>query len=519
LSGSWWQRSVLYQIYPRSFADSDGDGVGDLAGIAARLDYLTWLGVDAIWLSPIFPSPMADFGYDIADYTDIDPIFGSLPDFDRLLAEAHRRGMKVLLDFVPNHTSDQHPWFLESRSGRHSPRRDWYIWRDPSPGGGPPNDWQAAFGGSAWGWDERTGQYYFHAFLKEQPDLDWSNPQVRTAMADVLRFWFRRGVDGFRIDVIWLLGKGPELEVGRTFGEEREELGLGGDQPEVHRYINELRSVAEEFQERLLIGEIYLSLERLMQYYGESGGGLHLPFNFQLLLIDWHAEAVHRAIKRYEELLPADAWPNWVLGNHDKSRIASRVGAAQARVAAMLLLTLRGTPTLYYGDEIGMADVEVPPDEQRDPQGLRGAGISRDMARTPMRWEAGPTAGFTGGQPWLPIGPGVGEINVADQRDEPASMLNLHRRLLELRRQEAALHSGAWEDLGRADSVIAYLRAHGSRRFLVALNLGQTKGSLPPAAAGFGGRVEVATTWPRDGTDWTPGSALEPDEGLLIRLA
>ncbi|CAN5818227.1 alpha-amylase family glycosyl hydrolase [soil metagenome] len=519
MSSSWWQRCVLYQIYPRSFADSDADGVGDLSGMADRLDYLTWLGVDALWLSPIFPSPMADFGYDIADYTDVDPLFGSLADFDHLLEETHRRGMRVLLDFVPNHTSDQHPWFKESRSGRDSRRRDWYIWQDPAPDGGPPNDWQAAFGGSAWEWDERSGQYYFHAFLKEQPDLDWSNPAVRAAMANVLRFWFRRGVDGFRIDVIWLLAKGPELESGRTFGKERDELGLGGDQPAVHRYINELRNVAEEFPERLLIGEIYLPLERLMQYYGETGGGLHLPFNFQLLLVDWHAEAVHRAIKRYEELLPADAWPNWVLGNHDKSRIASRVGAAQARVAAMLLLTLRGTPTLYYGDEIGMANVEIPLDQQRDPQGLRGAGISRDMARTPMCWEAEPRAGFTRGEPWLPISPGVGEINVAGQRDDPASMLSLHRRLLELRRREPALHSGAWEDLGRAGSVITYLRTDGSRRFLVALNLGARRASLPPAAEDQRGRIEVATTQSREGADWAAGSALEPDEGMLILLA
>ena len=518
LTGSWWRHDVIYQVYPRSFADSDGDGVGDLRGIESRLDYLSWLGVDVLWLSPIFPSPMADFGYDISDYRDVDPLFGSLADFDRLLAQAKRRGLRVLLDFVPNHTSDRHPLFLEAASARDAPRRDWYIWRDPAPDGGPPNDWQSAFGGSAWEWHEPTSQYYFHSFLKEQPDLDWSNPQVRSAMADVLRFWFERGVDGFRIDVVWLLGKGPEIEPGTSFDDRTRPSKLGGDQPAVHDYIEELRGVAEEFGERLLIGEIYLPLERLMQYYGEAGGGLHLPFNFQLLLVDWRAEAVHAGIKRYEELLPAGAWPNWVLGNHDNSRIASRVGAAQARVAAMLLLTLRGTPTIYYGDEIGMADVDVPPDEQRDPQGLRRAGISRDRARTPMRWREGARAGFTQGQPWLPIGPAVAEINVAGQRDDPDSMLNFHRRLLDLRRREPALHAGAWEDLGRKGPVLAYLRAAEGRRFLVVLNLSGRSAALPEAALSLSGTVVLGTTRGRPGDHYGPAAGLAADEGLLVLL-
>ena len=518
MTGSWWRHGVIYQVYPRSFADSDGDGVGDLRGIEGRLDYLHWLGVDVLWLSPVFPSPMADFGYDISDYTAIDPLFGSLTDFDRLLAEAHRRRLRLLLDFVPNHTSDRHPWFLEAAGGREAPRRDWYIWRDPAPDGGPPNDWQSAFGGSAWEWHEPTGQYYFHSFLKEQPDLDWSNPDVRSAMADVLRFWLERGVDGFRIDVVWLLGKGPEIEPGTSFAEDTRPSKLGGDQPAVHDYIEGFRRVAEEFGERLLIGETYLPLERLMQYYGPSGGGLHLPFNFQLLLVDWRAEAVHAAIKRYEELLPPGAWPNWVLGNHDNSRICSRVGAAQARVAALLLLTLRGTPTIYYGDEIGMADVEVPPEEQRDPQGLRRAGMSRDRARTPMRWREGPRAGFTEGQPWLPIGPAVAEINVTGQRDDPDSTLNFQRRLLELRRRERALHGGAWEDLGRKGPVLTYLRAAEGRRFLVLLNLSDRVSAVPDGARNLGGPIQVATEGQREGEPWDSASPLAPNEGLLVRL-
>ncbi|HUG48066.1 MAG TPA: alpha-amylase family glycosyl hydrolase [Candidatus Limnocylindria bacterium] len=517
MKGSWWQNGVIYQVYPRSFADSNGDGVGDLPGVKSRLDHLRWLGVDALWLSPIFPSPMADFGYDVADYTDVDPACGSLADFDGLVAAAHERGLRVVLDFVPNHTSDQHPWFVDARSSRLAEHRDWYIWRDALPGGGPPNDWQSAFGGSAWEWDKATGQYYFHSFLKEQPDLDWRKSHVRAAMGDVLRFWFKRGVDGFRVDVIWLLAKGTEIEAGKVFGGEKGG-GSGGDQPEIHRYINELRSVAEEFNERLLIGEIYLPLERLMHYYGEAADGLHLPFNFQLLLIDWQAEAVHRTVKRYEELLPAHAWPNWVLGNHDNSRVASRQGPAQARVAATLLFTLRGTPTLYYGDEIGMQDVDVPPTEQRDPQGLRGAGASRDPARTPMRWTPEPGAGFSAGRPWLPVGTAVETVNVATQHDEPDSMLALHRRLLALRRREPALHAGAWKDLGREGSIIAYLRADGERRLMVALNLGDEAGPLPVAARGMAGPIQFATSVQREGGVLAADATLPGNEALVVQL-
>ncbi len=385
----WWQPAVVYQVYPRSFQDANGDGIGDLPGITQRLDYLAWLGVDAIWLSPIFRSPMADFGYDVADYMDVDPIFGNLADLDALIAAAHRRDIKVLLDFVPNHTSNLHPWFLESRSSRTNERRDWYIWRDPLPGGGPPNDWQANFGGSAWEWDEATGQYYFHSFLKEQPDLDWRNPAVQAAMLDVLRFWFRRGIDGFRIDVIQLLAKRYELLPTRPGHKP-----AWGDLRRVHVPVAAIRRVADEFDGRLLIGEIWLPPRQLVTFYGKTLDGLQLPFNFQLITLPWSARRIGAAIARYEALLPDGAWPNWVLGNHDRSRIASRVGAEQARVAAMLLLTLRGTPTLYYGDELGMCDGDIPLEAQRDPEGLRG-GKSRDPERTPMRWDGSPTGGFT----------------------------------------------------------------------------------------------------------------------------
>ena len=373
----WWKSAVLYQIYPRSFQDSNGDGVGDLRGIIERLPYLAELGVDALWLSPIFASPMADFGYDISDYTAIDPLFGSMADFDALLHEAHARGLKVLLDFVPNHTSDQHPWFCESRASRTSAKRDWYIWRGGAPGGGPPNNWLSEFGGSAWAFDAQSGQYYYHAFLPAQPDLNWRNPAVRAAMHDVMRFWLGRGVDGFRVDVIWHLIKddqfrdnppNPNFRAGDP--PHRRQLPLySADRPEVHELIRELRGVIDEFSERLLIGEIYLPLDRLVTYYGRDLAGVHLPFNFSLLETPWNARAVAQLIDRYEALLPDGAWPNWVLGNHDRPRVVSRIGQAQARVAAMLLLTLRGTPTLYYGDEIGLPQVAIPAD--RVPRSVR----------------------------------------------------------------------------------------------------------------------------------------------------
>ncbi len=381
----WWQRGVIYQIYPRSFQDSDGDGIGDLGGILSRLEYLQWLGVDAIWLSPIYPSPMADFGYDISNYTDIEPLFGTLGDFDRLVAEAHHRGMKVVLDFVPNHTSSEHAWFRESRSSRTNPKRNWYIWRDPAPGGGPPNNWLSNFGGPAWEFDERTGQYYYHAFLRQQPDLNWRNPEVQEAMLGVLRFWLDRGVDGFRVDVIWHIVKDdqfrnnlPDPDFKPHHAPHRQLLATyNTDRPEVHDIIARMRGVLDEYEERMMVGEIYLPLERLVTYYGAQGTGVHLPFNFQLIELAWHARALADAIDRYEAILPSYGWPNWVLGNHDNSRIASRIGSAQARVAAMLLLTLRGTPTLYYGDEIAMHNVPIPPDRVQDPfeKNVPGLGI------------------------------------------------------------------------------------------------------------------------------------------------
>jgi len=526
----WWQRGVLYQIYPRSFQDSNGDGVGDLPGILARLDYLESLGIDAIWLSPIYPSPMADFGYDISDYTNIDPIFGTLADFDRLVAEAHRRRMRVVLDFVPNHTSDEHAWFKESRSSRENPKRDWYIWRDPRADGGPPNNWLSNFGGEAWEFEEHTVQYYYHAFLSRQPDLNWRNPEVQDAMHSVLRFWLDRGVDGFRVDVIWHIVKDDEFRDNLPDPSYQPHLAphrkllatYNTDRPEVHDIIGRMRGLLDEYGERMMVGEIYLPLERLMTYYGAQGAGVHLPFNFQLIELPWHARAIADAIDRYEAALPSYGWPNWVLGNHDNPRIASRIGAAQARVAAMLLLTLRGTPTLYYGDEIGMQNVPIPPERVQDPfeKNVPGLGLGRDPERTPMQWTAGKNAGFTRGDPWLPIADDFESQNVEAQSADSQSMLTFNRRLIELRRREPALSIGEYVAVPASGDLLSYRRhLDNARPHLVLLNLGSESIMHSGAASSQSGVVALSTHLDREGERFDGRVMLRPDEGLIVQLA
>jgi alpha-glucosidase len=525
MSASWWKRGVIYQVYPRSFQDGNGDGVGDLEGIRRRLDHFVDLGVDALWISPIYPSPMADFGYDVANYCDVDPRFGTLADFDALLGAAHARNLKVLLDFVPNHTSSQHPWFLESKSSRESPRRDFYLWRDPAADGGPPNNWISDFGGSAWEWDAATGQYYYHAFLKEQPDLNWRNPAVQSAMFDVLRFWFARGVDGFRIDVLWHLIKAadfPDNPVNPAYrpgmGEMHRLLQAHStDQPEVHDLAGAMRRIADSFGERVLIGEVYLPLDRLMHYYGGDTAGVHLPFNFQLIHAPWSARGLATLIADYEAALPHNAWPNWVLGNHDRPRVADRIGAAQARVAAMLLLTLRGTPTIYYGDELGIGHVDIPPARVQDPRELRepGLGLGRDPVRTPMAWDATPSAGFTTGTPWLPLHADWPTRNVEAMARDPRSPLALHRRLLELRRAHSVLAVGEITMLEGRDDVLAYVRGTGRDSLVVVLNLGAARQDFALPTWARGARVLLSTL-----DDETPvvgdRVALRPDEGVVL---
>jgi glycosidase len=523
MTAPWWQSCVIYQIYPRSFQDSNCDGIGDLKGIAQRLDDLTGLGVDAIWISPISPSPMVDFGYDVADYCDIDPCFGTLADFDELLTQAHRRGLKILLDFVPNHTSDQHPWFVESRAAKDSQKRDWYIWRDAAPDGGPPNNWISDFGGSAWQWDEITGQYYYHAFLKEQPDLNWRHPDVQAAMFDVMRFWFDRGVDGFRIDVLWHMVKAadfpdnpPNPDYRPGMGEMHRLLQLHStDQPEVHGIAAAMRDIADSYGarglgERVLIGEIYLPVDRLMHYYGRGRPGVHLPFNFQLIDMTWDARTLAAAITTYEAALPVTGWPNWVLGNHDRPRVATRLGQAQARVAAVLLLTLRGTPTLYYGDELGLSDVGIEPAQMRDPRELRepGLGLGRDPVRTPMPWDGSDNAGFSTAKPWLPLHADWRTRNVARMTDDPQSILTLYRRLLAVRRDHPALSIGDFVLVRVEDELLVYARRHESQRLLVALNLGERNHLLHLPDWARGGRLLLSTR---------EDAPLAEDGALLLR--
>jgi alpha-glucosidase len=477
----------VYQIYPRSFMDSNGDGVGDLEGIRRRLDHLAWLGVDALWISPCFPSPMADFGYDVSDYCDIDPLFGTLADFDRLLADAHARGLRVMLDLVPNHSSSAHPWFQESRASRNSAKRDWYVWRDGREGG-PPNNWLAAFGGPAWSFDAGTGQYYLHSFLPEQPDLNWRNPAVVRALHDVVRFWFERGVDGFRIDVIQRIAKDPKLRDNPVLDPAQ---GFGGQRhlhdenhPDVHRFLRGLRRLANRFPERAYVGEVYLmDPAEVARYYGK-GDELHLAFNFSFLRAPWSAAAFQRENDRFQRLVGRRGWPDQVLSNHDAPRHASRydhptLGEARARLAALMLLTLRGTPFLYQGEEIGMRNVAVPQERLQDPLARRlHPKLSRDPSRTPLPWEPGPGAGFTSGEPWLPIGDAAAERNVAAQRRDPASLLSLYRALLALRRRTPALQHGDYRARRAPGDVFAFERKAGPQRAVVALNFGEAPATL-----------------------------------------
>jgi len=528
---AWWQWGIIYQVYPRSFQDTNGDGIGDLKGIQSRLDYLEWLGITAVWISPFYPSPMADFGYDVSNYVDVHPMFGTLADFDALVAEAHSRGIRVIVDYVPNHTSDQHPWFVESRSSRDNPKRDWYIWRDAKPDGSPPNNWVSHFGGIAWEWDEATGQYYLHSFLKEQPDLNWRNPEVVAAMMDVLRFWLDRGVDGFRVDVMWETIKDAELRDNPPNPAYKEGVTnpyfkvlpyYNHDRPEIHGLVRQMRAVLEEYEgDRVLIGEIYLPVGRLVAYYGEKDmPGAHLPFNFQLILLPWDARRIEQAVTAYEAALPDHGWPNWVLGNHDRTRIASKAGRAQAANAAILLLTLRGTPTMYYGDELGMEDVPIPPEMVQDPleKNVPGLGLGRDPERTPMQWDTSANAGFTTGTPWLPLSADWPTRNVAVQRADPRSLLRLYKRLIELRQSEPALMVGSYQAVPADGNILSYLRQHDRRRFLVVLNLGAEPAEFRIPEGLSPGRIEICTAIEREGEDVSGPLEVRGNEGMVVRV-
>jgi alpha-glucosidase len=522
----WWREGVLYQIYVRSFADSNGDGIGDLQGVIDRLDHLEWLGVDGVWLSPTTPSPNLDWGYDVSDYRDVDPDLGDLETLDRLVAEAGTRGMGILLDLVPNHTSDRHPWFVDARSSREAEHRDWYVWADPRPDGSPPNNWVSIFGGPAWELDPPTGQYYLHNFLVEQPDLNWWNEHVRREFDDIVRFWLDRGIAGFRIDVAQGLVKDRELrDDPPATDDDPADIRRRGlrpvhslNRPEVHEIYQRWRTITDGYDPPgLLVGETWVpSIERWALYYGRAEDELHLCFNFALVFSDLRAKDLRAVVEATESVLGARSQPVWTASNHDVGRFPTRWSGGRedaGRCGLMALLTLRGTPFLYYGDEIGMTDVPVPAAEARDTVGLRlSPDAGRDPCRTPMPWSRAPGAGFTRAdvRPWLPIGD-ADSVSVDGQRGDPTSMLHLCRDLVSLRRSTPELRSGGYDSLPSPPGVWAWRRGD---RIAVALNL-----SDEPSAVTLGpSRILVATDRGRDGEGVRTDLALAPWQGAVVRL-
>jgi alpha-glucosidase len=482
----WWRDGVIYQIYPRSYADSNGDGIGDLPGITGKLDYLADLGVDAIWLSPINPSPDKDFGYDVSDYKGIDPKYGTMEDFKELIKQAHTRKIRVILDLVMNHTSDQHPWFIESRSSKDNPKRDWYLWHAGKNGKQtPPNNWQSIFGGKAWEYDEKTGEWYYHMFVKEQPDLNWRNPAVRKEMLSVFNFWADRGVDGFRLDVFNEYFKDDQYrENPRKIGIrpfDQQQHIYDADRPEMMSVVEEIRRTLDAYPERYAVGETFLAgAEKAAEYCGP--GKLHAAFNFTFLGCHWNPNQFLKSILDWEAVLSEGSWPNYVLNNHDTPRSATRFHAPEnderLKVAVGMLLTLRGTPFLYAGEEIGMRDIPLSRSDIQDPVGLRYWPIvkGRDGCRSPMQWSAEENAGFSTGKPWLKVHPNYIQRNAESQKADPRSLFNFYKRLLALRRIYPALQKGMFQPLTYdPQQVLGYLRQDGEQTILVALNFGRRK--------------------------------------------
>ncbi len=529
----WWQTGIIYQIYPRSYMDSNEDGIGDLNGITERLDYIKGIGVKTIWLSPMYPSPMYDFGYDVADYTDVHPIFGTMKDFGRLLEEVHKRDMKLVLDLVPNHTSSEHPWFRESISSKNNPKRDWYIWKDPASDGGPPNNWLSYFGGSAWEYDEKSNQYYLHLFVKQQPDLNYRNPEVRQAMLNVMKFWLDKGVDGFRVDVIVCLGKD---ELFRDEPDDPEWDGIVPFMKHIHIYTlnlplshdvtRDMRKLVDRYNDRMIVGETYLPYEQLIQYYGKNNDECHMPFNFHLLEADWNAKIIRNLVDDYEAILPKDCWPNYVLGNHDRKRLATRIGQAQTKVASMMLLTLRGTPTVYYGEEIGMHDGVIPPEFIQDPPAVNQPEIAnevgRDPVRTPMQWSGSANAGFSkeGVVTWLPLAGDYKERNVAIQEKLNISDLSLFKALTELRSSEPALTIGSYRSVNADNvNVYAYIRTYeNSKSYMIVLNFSKERYILDLKNVAGEGTIIISTLMDRKEKTDLAKLSIRPDEGLIIEF-
>jgi len=536
---AWWQKGVIYQIAVASFSDSDGDGVGDLRGIINNLDYINdgsphSLGADAIWLTPINASPMLDFGYDVSDYLSINPRFGSMDDFLELLEKCHERGIKVIMDMVLNHTSSEHPWFVESRSSRDNPRRDWYVWRDGKAPGKRPNGWLAVVEGSAWEYDDDTRQFFYHAFLPFQPDLNWRNPEVREALFGAVRFWLDKGVDGFRLDLINFLYEDVLLRDNpRKFGLRPYDWQVhlyDRSQPESLEAAKELRRIADGYGGRMLMGEVYTDTpEDAVAYLGDGTDALHLSFYLDFAERKWKAEGFRASVDWLEEHLPAAGWPCYYLNNHDLPRTYTRIGkggdaAARAKVAAAMMLTLRGTPILYYGEEIGMPMSKVPRKMMDDPIGKKfwPIPVGRDGTRTPMQWNGDRNAGFSGGEPWLPVDPSYVERNVARQDSDPASLLNWYRRLIWMRRGRPSLLLGSYREIeGVPKGVFAYVREYGKERTVIFLNFTSHNTAVDLHAAELRAKkFEVLLSTHREGgREMDPdGLKLAPDEALLLSI-
>ena len=518
----WWRSGVIYQVYPRSFADANGDGVGDLSGIIDRVDHLEWLGVDAVWVSPFFRSPMIDGGYDISDYVDIDPVFGTLQDFDKLVKVLHERKIRLIIDFVPNHSSNQHKWFQELRYGSSS-KKDWYIWVAGIGPTEPPNNWESYFGGSAWDFDHLRQEWYLHTFDRAQPDLNWWHPDVREAMGDVLRFWLDRGADGIRVDVLWVLGKDEELRDNPPNpawapGQPpwlRQLRRYSEDRPESHDYAQFMRSIIDKHPGAVMVAEVVLPTERAVTYYGALLDEAHLPLNFVLTEINiWSSLKIAEAIDDYLAQIPLGGTPNWFLGNHDFERVVSRIGSARARLAHFMILTLPGVPILYYGDEIGLPNGCIPAHLISDPQARAFPDRSREAARTPMQWTGKAGRGFTAGSPWLPFADSSDAATVEHQREDLGSHLWLIRTLIRLRRQCAALAFGEYRRVQEEGALYCFLRSHPDGNVLIVLNFDEQEHAAP-AAVVSGGALELSSELDSP----APADAVRPFEGRIYRLS
>lgn len=520
----WWKVANFYHIYIMSFADSNGDGIGDLPGVTQHLDYLKWLGIDAIWLSPFYSTPLKDNGYDVKNYFEVDPVFGTMDDFQELIKQSHSKGLKVILDFVPNHTSEEHPWFIESRKDTTNSKRDWYIWQNPNPKGGPPNNWISLAGGSGWELDPKTKQYYYHSFLKHQPDLNWRNTEVQEAIFQAMRFWLEKGVDGFRVDLMGFLIKDRFFR--NNPPNTNHDTDSGSNYPlspvfsshhrEVNSLIAKMRKLVDSYKEKVLLGEVYLSIDELLHYHANSEEGAHLPGNFLLVMEDWKASAIFEEICNYESSLQEESWPNWVLSNHDYPRIASKIGRNQAKVAAFLMLTSRGTPIIYYGDEIGMQDTCIAKNEIKDL-----AEAKRDPHRTPMQWSSESNAGFTKGKPWLEVATDFKTYNVEEEKKNPDSFLTLYRKLLLLRKQEPVLVNGLFIPVGIEGSILSYIRKdmETEEAFLIVCNLKPKAAVFEiPEYFGIKGKIVFGTHSDREGELIGKEIKVRGDEALLAKI-